>query len=371
MSAVGEHGQGTITPRSDGRLMVAVTMLDGRRIFRYVPKDRDPKRQRRRAEALRRELIEVRDRDLEPERQTLADYLRSWISGLRDAKRAKVGVRTIEHYAYIVEGYIIPALGRHQLDRLSERHVQAWLDQDDGAARSVHHHRAVLRRALNVAVRQRILAHNPAVNVDLPVVPEFHGSPLTIAEARALFGATDRLNALWRLAVATGLRESELLGLAWDDIDLDAGTVTVRHQLLRAGREWGFVKTKAARTRDVLHVDPGTVDALRRHKAAMASERTPAWRYFGLVFVTPAGQPIGRSDALRAFHAACDAAGIERRRFHDLRGSSTTLLSEAGVPENVRMARLGHATTRMARHYAPVRDDADREAAAALGRLLA
>ncbi len=371
IATVGEHGQGTIVRRADGRLQVVVTMLDGRRLFRYVARDADRRRQRRRAEAIRRELVMRRERDLEPATQTLAAYLRSWLEALPDGRTAP-RPRTLEHYRYVVEGFVIPALGDIRLDRLTARHVQAWIDADTGSARSVHHHRAVLRRALNVARTRQLIDHNPAATVEMPRLEPFEGRPLTAVEARALLAATrgDRLGPLWRLAIDTGLRESELLGLAWDDVDLEAGTIAVVHQLYRAGGEWRLVRPKTGAKRDRLHLAPSTVAALREHQRAMAEERTPAWRYFGLVFVTPAGQPIGRSDVLRAFHAACDAAGIARRRFHDLRGSAATFLAEEGIAEPVRMARLGHATTRMARHYAQVRDELDREAAAAIEKVI-
>lgn len=114
-----------------------------------------------------------------------------------------------------------------------------------------------------------------------------------------------------------------------------------------------------------------TVEALRKHRVSMAAERQPEWRYPGLVFVSEKGEPLHQADVLRAFHAACDQAGIARRRFHDLRASTATLMRELGVPEDVRMARLGHSTTKMARHYAQAGMGMDREAADMLGRALA
>jgi hypothetical protein len=114
MATMGQHGDGTITARRDGRLQVAVTMLDRRREFAYVPKSlvrRDPKAAARMAERLRDELLERRDAELEPGRQTLAAYLRSWLTSLEQAKRRKVRPRTLEHYRLIVEAHIIPALG--------------------------------------------------------------------------------------------------------------------------------------------------------------------------------------------------------------------------------------------------------------------
>lgn len=368
LSEMGEHGQGGITRRADGRLQVAVTMLDGRRVFRYVPKDRDRARQRRRAEALRRSMVGLRERDLEPSSQTLADYLREWISGLPDGRRPP-RPRTIEHYRYVVERYLIPALGDVRLDRLTPRRIQAWVDADRTA--SAHHRYAVLRRALNVAKRQHILADNPATAIEPPEASEYRGRPLEVHEIRALLLATtgDRLNALWRLAMDSGLRVSELLGLSWDDLDLDAGRLTVRNQLYRAEGRWALVDPKTARE-EPLNLAPSTVAALREHQRRMAAERTPAWVFYGLVFVTPKGQPISRSDVLRAFHEACDAAGIARRRVHDLRGTTASVLQDEDVPEHVRMARLGHVTTRMARHYAGQSDVLDRQAAMALERVL-
>lgn len=373
MTRMGTHGEGSIGRRTDGRLQVRVTWPDGRRIYRMIPAMADGRRQRRLAEAARRELIALREADLEPSTQTLEAFLRSWLRGLRDARHARIKPRTLEFYTMIVENHIVPALGGHRLGRLGERHVQAWLDADAGSPRSVHHHRAVLRRALNVAVRQRVIGRNPAIAVELPELDDFTGDPLTVDEAHRLLEATaaDHLGALWRLALVTGMRSAEITGLSWDDVDLEAGAITVRHQLARAAGAWILVDgTKGGRTLHRLAIDERTVAALRVHQRRMAEARRPDWAYWGLVFLTPAGKPIGRADLLRAFHAALDRAAVGRRRFHDLRVSSATLLAELGVEEPVRMARLGHATTAMARHYAVARDELDRDASRRLAEAI-
>jgi hypothetical protein len=113
------YGDGTITKRSDGRLQVTVN-VGGKRRFAMVPARlvrTDPKAARRKAEELRRELVDKRDAGIEPSSQTLTVFLRSWVDGLRDAKRQRVRPRTLDHYALIVERHIIPALGKHRLDR--------------------------------------------------------------------------------------------------------------------------------------------------------------------------------------------------------------------------------------------------------------
>jgi len=363
---MGRHGRGSITKRRSGLLQVSITLPGGRRIYRYA-------RDEEQADRLLRELIELREADIDPSRLTLAVFLRSWIEGLRSARNQRLAPRTLDHYAMIVERHIIPALGKHRLDRLREHHLQAWLDADPVAPRTVHHHRAVLRRALNVARRRRLLLVNPAVGVELPDATYEGARPLSLEEVRALLVATqgDRLGPLWRLAIDTGLRQSELLGLPWDDCDLPARTIVVAGQLQRIHGGWERSKTKAHRDLPKLSIAAPTAEALDAHKLRMAQERTPEWRYFGLVFPSPAGEPLTNSVVLRAFHLACDAAGIERRRFHDLRGTTATLMRELGVAEDTRMSRLGHSTTQMARHYGHAAEGQDRDAAERLAAAIA
>lgn len=363
------YGEGSITRRADGRLQVVVT-VGGKRRYAMIPARLSPKEQQRLAEKKRRELVDHRDAELDPSGQTLAAFLRSWIDGLRHATHRRVRPRTLDHYELIVERHIIPALGTHRLDRLSERHVQHWLDHDSASPRTVSHHRAVLRRALNVAVRQRIVGRNVAIGVELPPIEPYEGRPLSLDEARRLLAATagDRLHPLWRLAIVTGLRLGELLGLGWDD--LTGRELRVSGQLTRRRGSWVRSDTKAARALGAIALDAATVNVLDEHRRRMTAERTPDWPYFGLMFTTPAGLPYHRRDVLRLFHAACDAAGIPRRRVHDLRASSATLLRALGVPEDARMARLGHATTDMARHYAKASPEQDRAAADTLGAAL-
>lgn len=368
------YGDGGITKRPDGRLQVAVS-IDGRRTYRMVPARlvrRDPKAAQKLAEAYQRELGDRRDADLSPSTQTLGVYLRSWIAGLRDAKRQRIRSRTLEGYAMIVEQHIVPDLGAIRLDRLSERHVQAWIDGQSASPRTIGHRRAVLRRALNTALRQRAIVRNPALAVELPEPAEYRGSPLTVAEVARLFAAStdDPLLPLWRLAVDTGARESELLGLPWDDVDLEAGSVTIRSQLQRRGGSWVRTPPKADRDYATISLDADTVAALAAHEKRQASIRRDDWPYFGLVFTTPDGQPWFGWTVLHLFHVALDRAGLPRRRFHDLRGTTATLMRQLGVAEDVRMARLGHSTTDMARHYGQAQTGFDRPATEALGDAL-
>lgn len=377
-------GTGTIVPIKDSpggskRWRVAVTMADGRRVWRTAHSQRE-------AERIRLALVEARELDLDPTRWTLAAYLRAWIAGLEGARNQRVRPKTLDHYRIVTEGHIIPALGRFKLSAVTTRRIQEWVNADPGAPRSVQNHHAVLHRALNVAVKQRLLPWNPAASVELPRADPDTGDPLTLDEARALMAATatDRLGPLWRLALVTGMRQGELLGLAWDDVG--EGTVTVHAQLQRTidpaeraaaaadGRKprgkWGLAQPKAGRRIETIAIDPATAAMLDAHRRRMAAERTPAWRYHGLVFVTERGTPWHAKDILAAFHDACKRAGIRQRRFHDLRHSNATLLAAAGTPEDIRQSRLGHNTAHMARHYAQASEEQDRVAADLLGAAL-
>lgn len=365
------YGDGGITLRKDGRLQIAV-VIDGKRTYRTVSARlvrKDPKAARRKAEELQRRLQDDRDAGLSASTQTLAAFLRSWIASLRDARQKRIRSRTLEGYEMIVEQHIIPALGRRRLDQLNERDVQRWIDGMDAMPRTIDHRRAALRRALNTALRQRLVSRNVAIGVELPDPERFRGDPLTVAEAARFLSVNvdDPLLPLYRLAIDSGARQSELLGLPWEDVDLEAGTVTIRGQLQRRHRQWVRTPPKADREVLTVSLDEDTIEALRDHQRRQAAIRRAEWRYPGLVFTTPDGEPLFGWAVLRAFHAALDRAGLRRRRFHDLRGTSATLLRQLDVPEDLRMARMGHNTAAMQRHYGQTSAGFDREAARALG----
>lgn len=403
MADVGRHGDGGVTKRADGRLQVSITLTTGRRIYRTIPRLTDPKRQKELAERARRELVTMREAELDPAGQTLADYLRSWLRSMADARNARIRPNTLIGYTTIAELHLIPVLGDHRLENLRERHVQAWLDGLALSPQYVTHCRSFLRRVLNVAERQRIIARNPAKYVELPPIPRYRAKAMTAADARKLLAATadDRLAALWRLALVTGLRVGELLALSWDDVDLgghdgqsdihagptqddaegghradvllrrlpDRGpagevaqplphreaprgpSITVTARLARLNGEWVRAETKAARELQTIAIDAGTAALLDAHKLRQAAERKPDWAYWGLVFVTPSGMPLDGHLVMAAFRDACDRAGIERRRVHDIRHSNATIMRDVGISSETRKARHGHSTDEMDARY--------------------
>lgn len=364
MATVGAHGRGGVTRRRDGRLQVALTMTSGERVYRTIPRMTDPKRQRELANRALRELVRLREAELDPAGQTLAEYLRWWLASVASATHRRIRPNTLAFYRIMAERHVIPTLGDVALVSLTERHVQSWLDGLTVSPQYVSHCRAFLRRVLNVAYRQRLIERNPAVGVELPRIPKYRAAPMTFDETKRLLGATvdDRLGALWRLAVVTGLRIGELTALTWDDLDLGAGFVSVTSRLAIQDGEWVRVPLKADRDLERMSIDAQTVRLLDAHRIRQAAGRTASWRYWGLVFTTTTGLPLDRRRTLEAFHEACDRAGIARRRVHDIRHSNSTQMRDLGIDREVRKARHGHSTDEMDARYSRASETQDRVA---------
>ncbi|MFF8267730.1 tyrosine-type recombinase/integrase [Streptomyces sp. NPDC016562] len=208
---------------------------------------------------------------------------------------------------------------------------------------------SVLKSALEHAVREDELPRNVARNVQSTAPRPRRFRPLTAAEALQLLQAAraDRLHALYELALRTGLRRGELLGFRWEDLDLNAGTATIRRSLQRT-RTGGLThlptKTRASERRIALPAE--CLHFLKEHKERQHKERAtagPGWRDSGLVFTTPTGQPLDPANLARGFRTCLDRAGLRRIRFHDLRHSTATLLLKQGVDLVVIKELLGHA----------------------------
>ncbi|BBA95727.1 hypothetical protein RVR_708 [Actinacidiphila reveromycinica] len=201
--------------------------------------------------------------------------------------------------------------------------------------------------------------------------------PLTAEEARALLTATDghRLSALFELALHTGLRKGELLGLRWEDLDLASGTASIRRTLQRtnsAGLTALPTKTQSSERRIALPTE--CLRSLEQHRDRQVQERHTAgvgWKASGYVFTRPDGSPIEGATLTRHFDALLRRARLRRIRFHDLRHSAATLLLEQGVEFVVIKELLGHAHIGVtATVYAHVRLRLQRDAIDLLGNAL-
>ncbi len=172
---------------------------------------------------------------------------------------------------------------------------------------------------------------------------------MTPAQASQLIKSskTDRLHALYVTALGKGLRQCELLGLRWDDVDLKHARLTVRHTLQRVNGELVLLEPKTERSRRTIALPEVVVKALRGHRTKQKMERLVAgsrWVDSGLVFTTIRGTPLDVATVTRAFQRALEVAGLPHRRFHDLRHSAATfLLAQGFTLEDVKNL-LGHSS---------------------------
>ncbi|MBT9260205.1 MAG: site-specific integrase [Clostridiales bacterium] len=210
---------------------------------------------------------------------------------------------------------------------------------------------AILHKALAQGVKWGLSARNPAEAVDRPRIQRREMPTLSAAEVHAFLAAAkeDRLYALYVLAITTGMRQGELLGLRWGDVDLKAGRLYVRRQLVWLRNvEPTLSEPKTAKGRRTVELPGLAVEALRQHRKQQAKERLlagPAWRDQDLVFTTQLGTPIHPSNLrTRSFQPLLKKAGLPLIRFHDLRHTHASLLLAAGVHPKLVQERLGHAT---------------------------
>lgn len=369
MSKRGQN-EGSIYKRKDGRWEGALTLPDtGGKRLRFYGKTQRAVREQMTA------MLRTLDQggSLVTERQTVAQYLERWLDAVIKPHKEPATYRT---YAGVVRKHLVPALGHHQLAKLTPQHVQAMLTSKAasdliGKPCTVQRLRDVLRNALNQAVKWELVARNAAALVDPPRYQPPEVRPFTPEEARAFLSAArgDRLEALYTVVLAVGLREGEALGLRWADVDFAAGVLCVRRQVQRVDGRLQLKELKTARrqrSRTVL-VPAALLSTLATHRARRAEERLLAgarWREWDLVFPSTIGTPQDPRNLLRRFQQLVASAGLPHQRFHDLRHCRASLLLAQGLPPRLVMEILGHSDIRLTMNtYAHVMPALQREAA--------
>lgn len=286
------------------------------------------------------------------ENMLLGEYLSRW---LRDSQRGSVRESTFDRDSYLIRLHVQPVLGRIKLSKLTPLAVQGlYRDRlDTGLSSStVNKIHTVLHKALGQAVQWDLIPRNPAAAVKAPRPVSEEMRPLSAEEARRLLDAArgDRLEALYVLAVTTGMRRGELLGLKWSDIDLQDARLGIRRTLTRVdnGKRHSLGDTKNKKGRRTVRLTPQAVDVLRSHLEQQLREIEDLGDLYddhGLVFTSEAGTPINPANLRnRSFATLLRRAGLPHIRFHDLRHTCATLLLGKGVHPKFVQELLGHAT---------------------------
>lgn len=285
---------------------------------------------------------------------TVADYLAGWLQD----KRGPLEASTWAGYEQIVRVHLVPALGKYPLASLQPRHLSDLYRQKLAGGLSPYTvtniHRC-LHTALAQAVKWGTLPRNVAALVEPPKAPERDLRTLTAAECKTLLAGikAEPLEALYVLALTSGMREGELLALRWSDVDLTRGVIAVQRKVRRiAGKGMTEGPPKTRRSRRPALLTGIAVAALKRHRAR------PDCTGEGLVFPSRAGTPIEGQHLLnRHWYPLLARLGLPKVRFHDLRHSNATLLLELGVHPSIVAALLGHSdvttTLRVYSHVLP------------------
>ncbi len=320
---------------------------------------------------------------VDPSRQTLGEYLDDWLADVAPSLRPT----TADLYRRAVGNWIAPRLGGLALQALTPKHLQDLYAEllvsgrANGAGglspRSVRLAHQVLHLALDRAADWRLIARNPAAaKLDLPRLVRPVMKTWTADEARRFLTATagERHGVVWALMLSTGLRRGEVLGLRWEDFDLDAGRLAVTQTVVVASNKAYVSEPKTVAGRRSVSLHPEMVEALRRRQAEQQEERAlvgPAWRENGLVFTTALGSLIHPRNLARDFHAAVRRAGVRSIRLHDLRHTAATLALTGGAHPKQVQEMLGHARVAITLDvYSHVNEQMHAETAEKIGRQL-
>ena len=287
---------------------------------------------------------------------TVRDFLDSW---LRDVA-ASLAAKTVERYEQIIRLRVLPAIGHLRISKLQPYHLQAlyakWgtekrLDKKPGglSARSVLHHHRVLRNAFQQAVRMQLVASNVFASVRPPKCKGTTMAVIDEDEAAQLLRAAEGTEIYTAVAIAllTGLRRGEILGLRWSAIDWDRRQLSVLQSLEQIKDGLHFKTPKTASSRRTVSLSPLLIDILKKHRTKQTRHR---WKFrddyapLDLVIAEEDGSPMIPQRFSDRFRALVARAKVTRIRLHDLRHSHASHALRAGVHPKVVSERLGHAS---------------------------
>jgi integrase len=281
--------------------------------------------------------------------ETVATFTERWI---RDVAPLRVRSNTLLRYRKDVKNHILPRLGRLKLTELTPGVLQAWISElaaEGLSPNSIRHLRAVLRVILGQAQIEGIIPQNNAKLVKTPRIVERKVAALGPDDAKKLlsvFENTD-LGPMVTLALAIGVRQGEILGLSWNDVDLEQGILHIHQQLQRIDGEYVLVELNTAKSQRTLSVPEFALNALREQRRQQLEWKLRAgqsWIDTGLVFTTPAGYYINGPSLTHQFEKRLSAAGVPVMRFHDLRHGAASLLLAQGADLKRIQAQLGHSS---------------------------
>lgn len=293
---------------------------------------------------------------VKPHKISLNEFLDQWL----ETVKPRLSERTHTDYTYLLKKYVRPSLGATRLTDLTGGDVQALYarltDEHKLSPRIVRYVHVVLSAALKKAIKWRYIRFSPTEHAELPKQTRKEVKAFTQEEAASFLEAAkaDRYGVLLAFALVTGMRPEEYFGLQWKDVDLTAGTVTIRRALIwrTRGGGWYFSETKTAQSRRTIPIPASVFAQLREHKRTQAEERMKlgaVYQNHDLVFTTPDGGPLSiQNFTMRHFKPTLKRAKLpESFTLYSLRHSCATLLLAAGENPKVVAERLGHSSIKI------------------------
>ena len=308
-----------------------------------------------------------------PSRMTVGAWLDTWTTEYLGGVKPS----TVAAYKSIVKNHLKPGLGAIRLDELNAHTIQSLYNRlgDTRSPKTVKNVHGILHKALQQAVINRYIPFNPAEACVLPRAERKELKPLDDALISAFLKAVKghQFEDLFRVALFTGIREGEILGLCWDVVDLDKGTIHIIRQLQKISGEWVLVTTKNSKGRTIT-LAPFVVQILRTVKHQQLENRLrygDCWENSGFVFTNELGQHLNRHTVLKHFKKIMAQIGSPETRFHDLRHSYAVASIRSGDDIKTVQENLGHATAAFTLNvYGHVTDQMKQESAARMEKFI-
>ncbi|MBA3615048.1 MAG: site-specific integrase [Rubrobacteraceae bacterium] len=344
------NGEGSVFQRKDGYWVAqyAVTSHGTTKYRQSYGKTQKEAIQKRNEARIRENSGLV----FEAGRTTVGEYLDRW---LKESVKDSVKPNTYDSYSHLIRRHVIPAFRRTKLKNLTTDQIRTFrrCKLDEGlSTRTVQYLLFLLRKALQQAVEDGLIPRNVAHGVKVSQAGEEEVRPFSPEQTNTFLEAVsgDRFEALYVLAVHTGLRQGELMGLCWEDVDLKARTLSVKRTLSGAkGGQPVFGTPKTAKSRRTVGLTGKAVETLEGHRVAQEEERSrlgPLWHNTGLVFRSTTSTPLNRHNVInRSFKPLLKRSGLpQSTRFHDLRHTAASLLFSQGTHPKLVQETLGHSS---------------------------
>ena len=374
------NGEGSIRKRKDGRWEGRYTAGHDPETGKAIYKNVLGKTQAEVKEKLKQAIGEAQALDItKAGKYTVGEWMEVWFHDY-----AKIKVRPSSHQTYqgYIQNHIRPNIGDIPLEKLTSLDLQKFYKkllatgrvdrveakgQPKGlSAKTVRNIHQILSSALKLAQEQRLILTNPAEGCALPRVEHQEMKTLTTAQLASFFREARESGVfeLYYLELATGLRRGELLGLKWEDVDLQRGDLRVRRQVSHINGEVVEAPLKTKNAYRTLPLAEDTVSVLKEQRRKVGNS---PW-----VFPSPNGGPISPDSVLHMLHRVLKRAGLPKVRFHDLRHTFATLALQNGVDVKTVSGMLGHFSAGFTLDtYAHITSAAQRQAAQTMGSVLA